>query len=199
MNSKIIFLALLACFIGEQCFAQVSSRGVKRQKEECQQLAMQAATNPRAAGSAVSTSESVAYRMAMVEARAELAAQVASEVTSVIRQRVEQVQTKINGMSSSALIQSDSLSTVQRVSQIIANSRPICSNTYDRDDGSVQVFVCIELNLSAQRQAYQQLKGDGVLSKDVNGDGSNDVSFDEKEFLLELAKAREEYNANNRE
>jgi hypothetical protein len=95
----------------------------------------------------------------------------------------------------SGVLQRDSMVIVQRVSQILTNTRPICQNTYDCPDGSVQVYVCIEMNLAAQRKTYSELKEEGVLDKDMNGDGTNDIDFFEREFLIELAKAREEYNA----
>ncbi|MDR3329075.1 MAG: hypothetical protein LBS63_03060 [Prevotellaceae bacterium] len=190
---------------------------MKRDKEACEEMAMEVATNPRASASAISTSEAIAFKMAMTEARAELAAQVAAEITGFVRHRVEQYQAtagagtaynaqhgdlrvSVSGSESSpktvsAMFEADSSETVQRVSQIISNTRPVCKNAYDREDGSVQVYVCVEMGLAAQRQAYQQLEKDGILDVDVNGDGKNDVDFAEKEFLLELAKAREEYNA----
>jgi len=88
---------------------------------------------------------------------------------------------------------------VQRVQQILTNTRPICQNTYDQPDGTALVYVCIEMDLQAQRKAYSELKNDGVLEKDVDGDGKNDIDLSEREFLIELAKAREEYNAKKRE
>jgi hypothetical protein len=210
--------ALLAAGI---CAAQTASRGVKREKEECEELAFQSETNPRASASAISQSEAVAYRMAMVGARAELAAQVAAEITGFVRRRVEQYQMTAGAGSDysvnragfqggvsgegnvsssiSGILEADSSETVQRVSQIISNTRPICKNTYDRADGSVQVFVCLEMGLPAQRQAYRQLKEEGLIDVDVDRDGKSDVDFDERTFLLELAKAREEYNAKKAE
>ena len=95
----------------------------------------------------------------------------------------------------SAILETKSIETLQRVSQVIVNTRPICKNAYDRADGSVQVYVCIEMGLPAQRQVYKELKKEGLVDIDVDNDGKTDVDISEKEFLLELAKAREEYNA----
>jgi len=207
-----IMVALLATNI---CLAQ--SRGVKREKEDCETKALEAGTNPRAAGSGASNSEAIALNLAKLQARNELAAQVATEITSIMQHRVEQwTQTagagtnfKVNTenyrgyvegdanapRTISGVLQRDSMEIVQRVSQILTNTRPICQNTYDQPDGSVMVYVCIEMDLQAQRQAYDELKEEGILELDVNGDGENDIDFNEKEFLLELAKAREDYNA----
>jgi len=52
------------------------------------------------------------------------------------------------------------------------------------------------MDLQTQRQMYNELKDDGAFDVDVDGDGKkNDIDLSEKEFLIELAKAREEYNA----
>jgi hypothetical protein len=212
------FAALLATDI---CVAQTGSRGVKREKEDCEELALQAEANPRASGSGVSTSEAIAFNIAKLQARNELAAQVAAEVTGILRHRVEQYQMTagaatnfransggasgaVSGNESSprtisGTLESDSMEIAQRVSQILANTYPICKNTYDLSNGSVQVYVCLEMALSAQRQTYKELKEEGLIDLDVNGDGKNEVDFDERAFLLELAKAREEYNAKKNE
>jgi hypothetical protein len=221
---KTLFLTTIAVVLlaTDVCVAQTpSGRGIKREKEECEEMAMQAETNPRASASAISVSEAVAYKMAMTEARADLAAQIATEITGFIRHRVEQfmltagaksnVEVNSNGVRAnvsgnekspqtvSALIESDSSETVQRVAQIISNTRPICKNVYDKENGSVQVYVCVEMGPTAQQQAYQQLKEQGILSVDVNNDGKNDIDLAEKEFLIELSKAREVYNAKKKQ
>jgi hypothetical protein len=218
MKHTVIFAAtaLVAMLAAGICAAQDPSRGVKREKEECEEFAFQAEANPRASASAVSRSEAVAYKMAMTEARAELAAQVAAEITGFVRRRVEQyrltagadtefalnsanLRGSVSGSNNkprtvSALIEADSSETVQRVVQVISNTRPVCKNTYDCGDGSVRVYVCVEMGLAAQRQVYKELKNDELIDFDLDSDGKNDIGFDEKEFLIELAKAREEYN-----
>jgi hypothetical protein len=222
MKHPIIFAATFAALLAtEVSVAQNSnSRSVLRAKEECEILALQVATNPRASGSAISTSEAIAFNMAKLQARNELATQLAAEVTSVVRNRVEQwrmtagagtdiyvergnFRGHVSGYDNaprtiSALLGHDSTEIVQRVSQILTNTRPICKNTYDLPDGSVQVYVCIEMDLAAQRKCYKELEKAGILEMDLDGDNQNDVDFAEKEFLIELAKAREEYNTKAR-
>ena len=218
MKKTLSLAAFAVIFLATNiCVAQTDPRGAKREKEECETLALQAGVNPRASGSGISNHEAIAFNIAKLQARSELAAQVAAEITSVIQHSVEQyIQTAGAGTdfgverddyqghvtnagntsrTVSGILQKDSLQIVQRVSQILTNTRPICSNTYNLPDGTVQVYVCIEMDLQAQRRAYAELKQDGMLDVDVNADGKNDVDFNEKEFLLELARAREEYNA----
>jgi hypothetical protein len=218
MKYPVILAATLAALlVTEVSIAQnTNSRGIIREKEECEVLAMQAATNPRASGSGISFSEAIAFNIAKLEARNELAAQVAAEITGILEHRIEQWQMtagvgtefnvergnlrgRVSGNDNaprtiSAVLEHDSTEIVQRVSQILTNTRPICKNTYDRPDGSVQVYVCIEMDLAAQRKCYKELEKAGILEMDVNGDGQNDIDLVEKDFLIELAKAREEYN-----
>jgi uncharacterized membrane protein len=214
MKKKVFLAATVAALLATGvCVAQSTSRGVKREKEECEESALMAGVNPRASGSGVSTSEAIAFNIAKLQARNELAAQVAVEVTGILRHRVEQYQltagaatdfrANVGSVSGNAAaphtisgtLASDSMEIAQRVSQILTNTQPICKNTYDLPDGTVQVYVCMEMNLQAQRTAYKAFKESGITNVDVDGDGSADVDFSEKEFLLELAKAREAYNA----
>jgi hypothetical protein len=198
MKHLIILAATLAALLVTHIsVAQTAnSRGVIREKEACETLALQVAVNPRASGSGISSNEAIAFNIAKLQARNELAAQVATEITSVLLHHAEQWQTANNSRTLSATLEHDNMKIVQCVSQILTNTRPICQNTYERPDGSVQVYVCLEMDLTAQRKSYKELDEAGILEIDVNGDGQNDVDFAEKEFLIELAKAREEYNNN---
>jgi hypothetical protein len=194
---NLIFLAatLIALLATEASVAQaIGSRGVKREKEPCETLALQVATNPRASGSGISSSEAIAFNIAKLQARNELAAQVTAEITGILLHRAEQWQMTNSSRTLSAILEHDSTEIVQRVSQILTSTRPICQNTYDRPDGSVQVYVCLEMDLAAQRKSYRELDEAGILEMDFDGDGQSDVDLAEKEFLIELAKAREEYN-----
>ena len=218
MTKHVFSAALIAALLATHiCVAQTNSRGVKREKEECEALALQAATNPRASGTGISNSESIAFNLAKLQARNELAAQVAAEITSLLQHRIEQYQQtagagtnfgvnkddyrgSVTGSNdqprtASGLLQKDEMEIMQQVSQILTNTRPICQNIYDLPNGSVQVYVCLEMDLQAQRQAYKELKEDHLIEVDVDGDGKDDIDLSEKEFLIELAKAREEYNA----
>ena len=206
--------ALLATGI---CVAQPNSRGIKRETEACEALALQAGVNPRAAGNGISSSAAIALNLAKLQARNELAAQVAAEIVGVMLHHVEQY-TQTAGAGTdfnvnrgdywgrvasagnspntiSGILQKDEMGIMQCVSQTLTNTRPICQNTYDLPDGSIQVYVCIEMELQTQRKAYEELKKEGILTSDINGDGQNDIDLSEKEFLIELAKAREAYNA----
>ncbi|MDR2126541.1 MAG: hypothetical protein LBP63_06915 [Prevotellaceae bacterium] len=218
MKRKLIFAAItVALLAADICVAQTNARGTKREKEECEQFALQAETNPRASGNGVSASEAIAFNIAKLQARNELAAQLAAEITGLLRQHIEQYQMTAGAGSEfrvnrndfsgsvtgnnnsprtvSAVLENDSAEIVQRVAQILTNTRPVCQNTYDLEDGSVQVYVCMEMDLQAQRKAYRELDEADILEIDIDQDGASDIDLAEKEFLIELAKAREEYNA----
>ena len=219
MKTSLLFAVTFAAMLASDfCVAQTNqSRGVKREKEACEELALEISTNPRASGSGSSTSESIALNIARLQARNELATQLAAEITGILQHRMEQYMITAGAGTAfsasrndyrgsvtgtdhaprtlSGVLQRDSMVIAQRVSQILTNTRPICKNTYERSDGSLLVYVCIEMALPEQRTMYSELKQEGILNVDVDGDGKNDIDFSEKEFLIELAKAREEYNA----
>ena len=217
MKKTLFLLALIAAFATNLCVAQNTSRGVKIEKEECEEMALKAATNPRAAGSGTSSSEAIALNIAKLQARNELAAQIAAEISGVMSHRIEQYSQTAGAGSSfnvkdenykgaitghdnqsrtiSGILERDSMVIVQKVSQILTNTVPICKNSYKQPDGAVKVFVCIEMDLQTQRKLFTELKEEGVFEIDITGDGTNDIDMSEKEFLIELAKAREDYNA----
>ncbi|GHV36436.1 hypothetical protein FACS1894178_7660 [Bacteroidia bacterium] len=214
---KKIFLTLCILQLAFYTFAQSNPRGVKREKEECEQLALEQNSNPRASGYGISSSESIAFNQAKLQARNELAAQVAAEIVSVMQHKAEQfsmtasANTNFNAnrgewsgnvkgnenspQSISAVIEQGYQEILQIVNQILTNTKAICQNIYDQTDGSVKVYVCLEMSIKEQFQCVKQLEEQGLLEVDVDQDGNNDIDFDEKEFLIELAKAREEYNA----
>jgi len=222
---KIITISIFALFLLQVIHAQTNnSRGVKREKEECEELAMQAGVNPRASGSGSSSNEAIALNLAKLQARNELAAQVTAEITSIIKSRTEQYSQTAGAGSSfnvrgdnyqgnvessgnntprtvSGVLQRDSMAIAQYVSQVLTNTRTIAQNTYDQPDGTVLVYVCMEMGLPEQRQAYNVLKNDGLLNDPnvSNNDGKNNADMSEDEFLIELAKVREEYAQKARE
>jgi len=188
MKKNLLFLALIVAFAANFCVAQNTSRGVKLEKEECEEMALQMNTNPRASGSGTSSSEAIAFNTAKLQARNELAAQLAAEISGIVKHHAEQYQFA----HTTASLERDSMVIVQKVSQILTKTVPICKNTYQQPDGSVKVYVCMEMDLNNQRKAYKELKEEGVFD---NGTGKKDIDLNEAAFLIELAKAREEYNA----
>jgi hypothetical protein len=161
-NSKSILSTTVAALLATGvCAAQSTSRGMKREKEVCEESALMAGVNPRASGSGVSTNKAIAFNIAKLQARNEPVAQLAADVTGILRHRVEQYQltavavtdfrANVDSVSGNAAsphtisgtLASDSMEITQRVSQILTNTQPICKNTYDLLDGTMQVYVCI--------------------------------------------------------
>ena len=217
MKKTVFLAAMIAALLAtDLCVAQNTSRGVRREQEQCEALALQPSVSPRASGSGTSRSETVALNIAKLEARNELASQIAVEISSFMQHRVEQIMmtaganTDVNVRNNSyrgnvsnsgnaprtvsAVWQKDIMVIEQYVSQQLTNVVPICRNSYNQPDGSVMVYVCLEMNPEAQSKMYIDLKEAGILVIDVNGDGLNSIDISEQEFLMELAKAREEYN-----
>ena len=67
--------------------------------------------------------------------------------------------------------------------QFLTNTRPICQNTYVKEDGKYNVYVCIEMNVQQQKAMHKKLSEDKKIS----------VDFAEYQFLQEMAKSKEEY------
>lgn len=159
--------------------AQTEARGVMIQREECEELAMDITQpNMRAAGNAVSQSESMATSMALNNARAELAAQLEVYVNGCLRTFDQQYASE-NGMTydgKSTRVQSSYFA------QILKNVRPIKKNTYFKD-GRYNVYVCVEMSPEQATEIQRQLSQDQILSIDVQ----------EERFLEEMRVMRQAY------
>uniref|UniRef100_UPI0040573689 hypothetical protein n=1 Tax=Alistipes sp. TaxID=1872444 RepID=UPI0040573689 len=159
--------------------AQIEGRGIRIEREECEELAMDITQpNMRAAGNAVSQNESMATSMALNNARAELAAQLEVYVNGCLRTFDQQYASE-NGMSydgKSSRVQSSYFA------QILKNVRPIKKNTYMKD-GRYNVYVCIEMSPEQATELQRQLSQDQILSIDVQ----------ERQFLEEMRMMRQTY------
>ena len=156
------------------------SRGVKVNREECEELAMDImAAYPRAAGNAVSANEAMATNLAMLDARANLAQQLEVMVNGMLTNFGEQYASGTTGglKGSAKQIQEGYFQ------KILNNTRPICKNTYLKEDGNFNVYVCIEMNPEQNAAIYNQLRKDEILH----------IDFDETMFIERMNKAREEY------
>lgn len=122
--------------------AQIEGRGIRIEREECEELAMDITQpNMRAAGNAVSQNESMATSMALNNARAELAAQLEIYVNGCLRTFDQQYASE-NGMNYDG---KSSRVQFSYFAQILKNVRPIKKNTYMKE-GRYNVYVCIEMS-----------------------------------------------------
>jgi hypothetical protein len=201
MKRNIIFLAVTAIFTGllitgcrsskssgysveqkkpntvEQ--AQSANRGLKLAKEECEELALAATANLREAGNGVSDKEAFAQNLALLDARSKLAQQLETMVNGMIRNFNQQYEAEKDFASTAKASQ------IQQgyFEQLLSNTRAICKNTYVKEDGKYNVYVCIEMGDQEKRAMYRKLSDDKKIA----------VDFAEKQFLDELDKAKEDF------
>jgi hypothetical protein len=159
--------------------AQAIDRGIKMDKEECELMALAAGANLRDSGSAISDRESFASNLALLDARSKLAQQLEVLVNGLIRNFNQQHEF---GQESASVAKA---SQIQQgyFEQFLSNTREICKNTYARQDGRYNVYVCVEMNPEQQSAMYKKLSGDKMLH----------IDFQENQFMKELEKAKEEY------
>lgn len=192
MKKLLIIMLMMAFVMPNDAFAQkrkerkasakatTQSRGVKLNREECEELAMDiTAAYPRAVGNAVSANEAMATNLAMLDARSNLAQQLEVMVNGMLTNFGEQYASNAAGGFK------DSAKQIQEgyFKNILNNTRPIKKNTYLKDDGSFNVYVCIEMNPEQNTAIYNQLRKDEILH----------IDFDEAMFIERMNKAREEY------
>jgi hypothetical protein len=155
------------------------SRGVKADKEECEQLALQESKNWRASGNGVSPQEAFARNIAELDAKVRLARQLEEQINSLIRsfnqQHVKDKTPDLAGKSTGI--------TEGYADQLLSNVKTICSNTYVKEDGNYNVYVCVEMGEEALSRVHKKLTDDQKLS----------IDFAEYQFKQEMEKAKEDY------
>jgi hypothetical protein len=159
--------------------ASAVNRGLKMQKEECEELALENVSNLRESGNGVSSKESFATNLALLDARSKLAQQLEVLVNGLIRKFNQQHDKGKNN----ALVGKASEVQQGYFNQLLTNTRPICKNTYVKEDGSYNVYVCVEMNEQQQKAMYKKLSDDEKIQ----------IDFAEHQFLKELSAAKEEY------
>jgi hypothetical protein len=201
MKQSVIFFAVTAIFMGflmtgcrgskssgyaveqkkpstvEQ--TQSANRGLKLKKEECEELALVSTANIRETGNGVSDKEVFAQNLALLDARSKLAQQLEVMVNGLIRNFNQQHEAE-KGFASLA-----KAGQVQQAyfEQFLINTRAICKNTYVKEDGKYNVYVCIEMGDQEKRAMYKKLSDDKKIA----------IDFAEKQFLDELNKAKEDF------
>lgn len=159
--------------------ANAANRGLKLQREECEEMALAATDKLRAAGNAQSSSESFATNLAMLDARANLAQQLEVLVTGMIRNFDQQHTSGGNR----AQVGKAGLFQQGYFEQFLTNTRQIGKNTYVKEDGSYNVYVCVEMDTVQQKVLHKKLTDDEIIG----------IDFQEHLFMEDMAKAKEEY------
>jgi hypothetical protein len=159
--------------------AQAANRGLKLQKEECEELALEATDNIREAGNGVSDKEAFALNLALLDARSKLAQQLEVMVNGLIRNFNQQHE---GDQDFASMLKAGQVQQAY-FEQFLTNTRPICKNTYVKDDGKYNVYVCIEMSEQMKKAMHKRLSDDKKIA----------IDFAEKQFIDELNKAKEDF------
>jgi len=157
--------------------AQSANRGIKLEKEECEAKALEQTASIREFGNALSENESFGVNMALLDARSKLAQQLEAMINGMSKRFSEQYE---KGQTNSSYTGKGTQIQQGYFEQFLTNTRPICKNTYVKEDGRYNVYVAIELGEQEQKAIYSQLKKDEKLA----------IDFDEHMFLREMQPQR---------
>jgi len=156
-----------------------ANRGLKMAKEECEEMAMKG-DGIRDSGQGISDREAFATNLALLDARSKLAQQLEVLVNGLNRNFNQQHEAGVDQLVSVA-----KAGQIQQgyFEQFLTNTRQICKNTYVKEDGRYNVYVCVEMDVNQQRAMYKKLTADKMVQ----------IDFQEYQFLQEMEKAKEEY------
>lgn len=112
-----------------------------RENEPCMDLALAEEENLRVFGSAISPIEKIARNEALRDARNQFATRLQVAVDGAA---LDYAQNTTENVKKSASELGEVIMT-QYVSQIIKNTKPIKWSVYDLSDGSIEVYVCLEM------------------------------------------------------
>jgi len=154
---------------------------IKKERDECQQLALNAKGETlRAWGEGVSSKESFATNLAELDARTKIARQLEITMEALIK--------NFNTQHSKDGVLDESGKAVELqegyVNKMLTGTVPICSNAYVLPNGNNQVYVCVEM---AEEKVQELVK---QLSKETK----MDIDFAEHNFRKEMEEARERFN-----
>jgi len=193
MKKNLFFIAAMAVLVSLVAFGCKSkqvvttpkqkaamNRGVKIEKEECEELAM--GNSKRASGSGVSQSERLAKNTAVLDARNNMAAAMQTILIGMIKNFDQEHQSGANGSKQSDFVNQSGQEQKGLIDGVIS-SNIICSNTYAQGDGSYKVYVCIELSDGSIGALYNKLSNDKKIS----------IQFEEKKFRAEMEKSLEDF------
>lgn len=166
----------------EQQSAQQRPARKLRTAEPCIELALAESENMRAYGTATSYVEKTALNEAERDARNRLAAMIKAAVEGAAQ---DYEQNANQNLKKTAGTLSESVMT-QYVAEEIKNTRIIKNSIYDLTDGSIQVYVCLEMKTDTE-----ELKKN--LDNALDRDGVIELQYDRERFLDKMSEGLEEY------
>lgn len=156
--------------------------------DPCIELANEDSENLRAYGTATSYIEKTALNEAARDARNQLAQMMKVAVEGAAQ---DYALNAAQNRKSSAETLGESVMT-QFVAEEVSNTRIIKTSIYDLADGSVQVYVCIEMRTN---MADMGKRLDNVLDRD----GIIGIQYDRERFIEKMFDGLEEYKKQNRQ
>ena len=153
-----------------------------RTAEPCIEMAQADSENLRAYGTATSYVEKTALNEAERDARNRLAAMIAVAVEGAAQDY--EMNANKNIKKSSGTIGESVMN--QFVAEEIKNTRIIKTDIYDLSDGSIQVYVCMEMRNS--KEDFEK-----NLSNTLERDGIIELQYDRDRFVKKMAEGLEEY------
>ncbi len=151
-----------------------------RVAEPCEELALEESENLRDFGTSIANIEKVARNEALRDARNKLAQSLQVAVEGAARDYEQNANSELK-TSTEAL--SESVNS-QYVTQYVANTKAIKWSVYDLADGSIQVYVCVEM-AAAKEEVLKD------LSNKLDRDGVIEVKADRDRFVEQISSGLE--------
>lgn len=197
MKKLFLFSSLLAaglflfvsCGTSKQVSQQQTRQGrVLRTAEPCIEMANAESEFLRSYGTATSYVEKTALNEAERDARNRMANMLKVAIEGAAQ---DYEMNAAENVKKSASVIGEAVMT-QFVSEEVKNTRILKTDIYDLADGSIQVYVCLEMQVNEDDMAE---KIDNVLSKDeIIG-----IKYDREKFIEKMKAGLEEYKKNNQE
>jgi hypothetical protein len=157
-------------------------RGVKMEKEECEQLALK--ESRRTSGIGNSQSERLAKNSAALDARFNLLSAIQSIVVGMVKNFDQEHQSGANQNLASDFVNQSGEEQKALIEGVISSS-VICTNTYAQPDGSYRVYACVEMNDETIGNLYRKLSQDKKIS----------IQFEEARFRKEMEEGLDKYRS----
>jgi len=159
-----------------------------RTLEPCISLAQEDSECWRAYGTATSYVEKNAINEAHRDARNQLAQMMKVAIEGAAQDYAMNAQKDLKGTAETI---GESVMT-QYVTAEISNTRTIKTSIYDLSDGSIQVYVCIEM-----RKKKEEFNNE--LDNTLSRDGIIGIQFDRDRFIKKMSSNLEDYKKKNNE
>ncbi len=189
MKAKFILVALsfilcLSCAGTKQVASNSPQRPSRtlRTTEPCIELANEDSNFMRAYGTATSYVEKTALNEAERDARNRLANMIQVAVEGAAQDHEKNATSNLKSTSQAI---GEAVMT-QYVSEVIKNTKILKTNIYDLTDGSIQVYVCLEMKVSKNdfEKGVDKALSDNEVMK---------LEHDRERFIEKMQKGLEEY------